>query len=92
MLTDWDEFLTEFNGKFLDPNEIENAGRNLMNLRQVRSAREFAQEFDRLAEMAGQTGQGFLQDQFRRSLKQSVQEKLLQQNFATLQALQVARH
>ncbi len=90
MLTDWDEFLVEFNGKFLDPNEIENAGRNLMNLRQVRSAREFAQEFDRLAEMAGQTGQGFLQDQFRRSLKQSVQEKLLRQNFPTLQALQVA--
>jgi len=90
MLTDWNQFLVEFNGKFLDPNEIENAGRNLMGLRQVRSAREFAQEFDRLAEMAGQTGQGFLMDQFRRSLKQPVQEKLLRQNFPTLQALQVA--
>jgi len=41
-------------------------------------------------EIAGQTRQGFLVDQFRRSLKPDIQEKLLRQNFATLQALQIA--
>jgi len=76
-LTAWADFLHEFQGKFLDPNEIENAGRALMALKQIRSAREFAQEFNRLAELAGQTGEAFLIDQFRRSLKTGVQEKLL---------------
>src|SRR5258706_14369571 len=90
LLTDWGAFLVEFQGKFLDPNEIENAGRALMALKQVRSAREFAQEFDRLAEIAGQTGQDFLLDQFRRNLKTGVQEKLLMRNFPDLQTLQVA--
>ena len=61
-----------------------------MALKQIRSAREFAQEFDRLAELAGQTGEAFLIDQFRRSLKAGVQEKLLRQNFPTLQDLQIA--
>jgi len=46
LFTNWADFLIEFNGKFLDPNETENAGRALMALRQTRSAREFAQEFD----------------------------------------------
>ena len=32
----------------------------------------------------------FLSDQFRRNLKEEVQEKILRQNFATLQALQIA--
>ena len=48
------------------------------------------QEFDQLAEIAGQTGQAFLIDQFRRNLKPEVQEKLLRQIFATLQLLQSA--
>ena len=39
-------FQTEFKGKYMDPNEIENTGRALMALRQYKSAREFAQEFD----------------------------------------------
>ena len=90
LFTIWADFLVEFQGKFLDPNEIENAGRALMALKQIRSAREFAQEFDRLAELAGLTGENFLIDQFRRSLKTNVQEKILRQNFATLQNLQVA--
>jgi len=83
-------FQTMFEGKYMDPNEIENAGRALMALRQYKSAREFAQEYDRLAEIAGQTGQAFLIDQFRRNLKPEVQEKLLRQVFATLQLLQTA--
>jgi len=89
MLLQWADFLQEFEGKFLDPNEIENAGRALMTLKQIRSAREFAQEFDRLAEMARLTGGVFLLDQFRRNLKPGVQEKLLQQNIPNLQDLQV---
>jgi len=83
-------FQTEFEGKYMDPNEIKNAGRALMALRQYKSAREFVQEFDRLAEIAGQTGQAFLIDQFRRNLKHEVQEKLLRQVFATLLLLQSA--
>ena len=75
---------------FLDPNEAENAGRALMALKQVRSAREYAQEFEQLAELAGVSGQDFLQDQFRRNLKQGIQEKLLGQQFVSLQALQIA--
>jgi len=90
ILTTWGNFLTEFNGKFLDPNEVENAGRALAALRQVRSAREFAQEFDRLAELAGVTGEDFLIDQFRRNLKTGVQEKILRQQFNTLRDVQVA--
>ena len=90
VLTNWASFLVEFQGKFLDPNETENAGRALMALKQIRSAREYAQEFDRLAELAGVSGQDFLQDQFRRNLKQGVQEKLLRQQFISLQALQIA--
>ena len=90
MLDNYGVFQTEFEGKFLDPNEVENVGRALMSLRQFKSAREFSQEFDQLAEIAGQTGQAFLVDQFRRSLKPDIQEKLLRQNFATLQALQIA--
>ena len=39
-------FQMEFEGKYMDPNEIKNAGRALMALRQYKSAREFAQEFD----------------------------------------------
>jgi len=90
LLTMWGSFLTEFNGKFLDPNEVENAGRALAALRQIRSAREFAQEFDRLAELAGVTGEDFLIDQFRRNLKTGVQEKILRQQFNTLRDVQVA--
>jgi hypothetical protein len=63
-LTDWGNFTREFQGKFLNPNEVENAGRALTALWQIRSAREFAQEFDKLAEVAGLMGQPFLQDQF----------------------------
>src|ERR1700750_2850981 len=69
VLTNWPDFTAKFLGKFADSNEEENAGRALMALKQTRSAREFAQEFDQLAEVAGLTGQNFLQDQFRRSLK-----------------------
>jgi len=90
MMINYGVFQTEFEGKFLDPNEIETAGRALMSLRQKNMAREYAQEFDCLAEIAGQTGQLFLSDQFRRNLKEEVQEKILRQNFATLQALQIA--
>jgi len=90
LLTAWGNFLTEFNGKFLDPNEVENTGRALAALRQIRSAREFAQEFDRLAELAGVTGEDFLIDQFRRNLKTGVQEKILRQQFNTLRDVQVA--
>jgi len=64
MLTSWPAFLMEFNGKFLNLNEVENTGRALMALCQTRSAREFTQEFDRLAELAGNTGDDFLIDQF----------------------------
>jgi len=90
MFTNWVDFLGEFQGKFLDPNKIENAGRALMSLKQIRSAREFSQEYDRLAELAGVSGEDFLLDQFRRNLKPIVQEKLLRQNFHTLQDLQIA--
>ena len=90
MLTTWGNFLTEFNGKFLDPNEVENAGRALAALKQIRSAREFAQEFDRLAELGAVTGEDFLIDQFRRNLKTGVQEKMLRQQFNTLRDVQVA--
>jgi len=90
MLTNFRDFQDEFEGKFLDPNEMENAGRALMALMQKNTAREYAQEFDRLAEEAGQTGQPFLLDQFRRNLKDKVQERILRQNFPTLQALQIA--
>jgi len=90
MLTDFRDFQAEFEGKFLDPNEMENAGRALMALTQKNSAREYSQEFDRLAEEAGQTGQPFLLDQFRRNLKDKIQERILRQNFPTLQALQIA--
>ena len=41
-------------------------------------------------EIAGQTGQAFLIDQFRRNLKHKVQEKPLRQVFATLLLLQSA--
>src|SRR5882757_3351735 len=75
IFTHWVDFLAEFQGKFLDPNEIENAGRALMSLKQIRSAREFSQEYDRLAELAGVSGEDFLLDQFRRNLKPIVQEK-----------------
>ena len=88
VLEDWDNFKAEFSAKFADSNEAENAGRALMALRQIRSAREFTQEFDWLAEIAGLTGQGFLLDQFRRSLKHNVQEKLLWQHFPDLHDLQ----
>jgi len=90
MFTNFAVFQMTFEGKYMDPNEIENAGRALMALRQYKSAREFTQEYDRLAEIAGQTGQAFLIDQFRRNLKPEVQEKLLRQVFATLQLLQTA--
>lgn len=82
--------MLEFQGKFLDLNKIENAGRALMSLKQIRSAREFMQEFDRLAEMASQTGEAFLINQYRRNLKPLVQEKILRQNFNNLQDLQIA--
>ena len=90
LFVNWADFLAEFEAKFLNPNEIENAGQALMALKQYKSAREFTHEFDRLAELAGVTGENFLLDQFRRALKSSVQEKLLRQNFATLQNLQAA--
>ena len=83
-------FQMEFEGKYMDPNKFKNARRALMALWQYKSAREFAQEFDRLAEIVGQTGQAFLINQFRRNLKPEVQEKLLRQIFATLQPLQTA--
>jgi hypothetical protein len=89
-LTDWGTFVAEFMGKFADTNETENASRTLMGLKQIRSAREFAQEFDRLAEIANLTGQDFLVDHFRRNLKAVVQEKLLRQHFPTLHDLQVS--
>ena len=87
-LTDWDTFVQSFTAKFANSNEAENARRALMNLKQIRSAREFSQEFDRLAEVAGLTGQAFLIDQYRRSLKLRVQEKLLRTPFHDLHTLQ----
>src|SRR5258708_38796197 len=90
IFTSWADFLVEFQGRFLNPNEIENARRALMALKQNRSAREFAQQFAQLAQQAGVTGKDFLPNQFRRSLKSKVQEKLLRQNFPDLQALQIA--
>jgi hypothetical protein len=89
-LSHWAIFVVEFEAKFLDPNEIENAGRSLDLLAQTRSARDFTNEFNRLAEMAGLTGEHFLLDKYRRSLKPRVQEKLLRQNFGTLEQLQHA--
>ena len=90
VLEDWDDFKAEFSAKFADSNKAENARRALMALRQTCSAREFMQEFDRLAEITGLTGQGFLLNQFRRSLKHNVQEKLLWQHFPDLHDLQNA--
>jgi len=90
MFVNFAVFQTEFKEKYMHPNKIENAGRVLMVLWQYKSAKEFAQEFDQLAEIVGQTGQAFLIDQYRRNLKHEVQEKLLRQNFATLQLLQTA--
>ena len=90
LFNDWGTFLAEFQGKFLDPNEIDNSRRALMALRQTASAREYMQEFDRFAELAGLTGQDFLQNQFRRNLKNAIQEKLLRQPFTDLQHLQIA--
>ena len=87
-LTDWDIFIQGFTAKFANSNEAENAGRALMNLKQLRLAREFSQEFDRLAEVASLTGQTFLIDQYRRSLKLRVQEKLLRTAFHDLHTLQ----
>ena len=46
ILTDWTMFVQGFTAKFADSNETENAGRALMSLKQLRSAREFSQEFD----------------------------------------------
>jgi len=46
MLNNYRIFQTEFEGKFLDLNEVENVGRALMSLRQFKSAREFSQEFN----------------------------------------------
>jgi hypothetical protein len=89
-LIDWAAFLQEFQGKFLDHNEIENAGRALMALRQIRAAREFTMEFNHLAELAGATGEVYLEDQYRRGLKTIVQERILRQRFRDLQELQIA--
>src|SRR5258708_11591407 len=74
LLTDWAEFLVEFQGRFLNPNEIENARRTLMALKQIRSAREYAQLFDQLAQQAGVVGQDLLPNQFKRNLNDQVQE------------------